>query len=205
MNSRPTEPEPLDQRKWDDEAVKFHVDQLTRVHGIAEKWTGTVATLLGIFSSVAIVSGAATLDKVTSEGLRWTIFGLVAAAGIAAIVSIVTGALAAQGTVSTRFTNWDGHALRSFVTDETPKAACKLTVSRYTGSAAAGLVFLTGLLGLLAAALPGEAPSPASVVVVDGNGQLRCGKLQKQGDGTVTLDGKSVPGRVSQVTAVSKC
>jgi hypothetical protein len=203
-SSRPIGPKPTDQAKWEEEAVKFHVEQLTRVRGAAEKWTGTVATLLGVFGTVAAISGTATLDKINSDDLRWTIVGLVSVAGVAAIVSIAVGALAAQGAVPKRRENWSGVTYRSWVTDETPKAAKKLAIARVAGLIAAGLVFAIGLLSLITASLPG-APSPASVVVVDGNGQLRCGKLQAQSDGTATLDGKPVPGQISQVISVSKC
>jgi hypothetical protein len=183
-------------------AAKLSTEQLANVRSVAEKWTGTVATLLGIFSSVAVVTGASTLDKLPSEQARQIIVCLIVAAGIAAGVSIGMGAYVAQGTPRER-SYFSGEQLRAIINDEMPKAVRLLQGSRVAGTLAAALVFIAGVIGLQAAVKEGP-KSSSSVVVIDNAGVMRCGPLSAGPNQVATVGGREIPG-ASQVLPVGSC
>lgn len=206
MSAEPPEgaplPAPPDQRLWEEAAAKAALGQLDAVRAAAEKWTGTVTALLGIFGTVAVVGGGGDIVDVPADQ-RGTVAVLVAVAGVGALVSIVTGALAAQGIRFSRHGNWNGDALRATVTERAPTAAALLNVSRASGIIAAVLVFVVGFLPLAASAEPGEERG-ATVLVVTTDGALRCGELGADAAGAVTLGGASLDG-VAQVHVVDAC
>ena len=54
-----------DDVRWDKEADDVRHKALDDVRSLSSKWEGTVATILGLFSTVAIVTGPASFDKLT--------------------------------------------------------------------------------------------------------------------------------------------
>ena len=53
-------PPPPDQSDWDKAAEQFLLDLLTKVQASAGVWSGAIAALLGIFGTVALVTGPPT-------------------------------------------------------------------------------------------------------------------------------------------------
>lgn len=202
-DATPADHTPPDQDDWDKAATEAAIGQLTAVRGSAEKWAGTLTALLGIFTTVALVTRVDALADVP-EGWRLLAFLLVVAAGLAAALSIVLAAAAAQGFGLTRYNVWNGTALRAMLTDQTPKAARLLAGSRWTGLLAALALFVLGVLTLYLSLDSPEEGAGASVVVVTEDGQLRCGELDGADDGSVTVAGNPVE-NVAQVLAVDGC
>ncbi len=197
-------PPPPDQPAWDAAATKAAVEQLTTIRATAGKWSGTVTALLGIFSSVAIVTGTSTLSDVGWLWARWALFVAVIVAGLLAAGSIWFGAQAAQGSTPSVYAVFNGTVLRDLVADETPGALKNLRLSKRFGFAAAGLVFGIGLCTLVAA-IPTVVPPASTYVVIDGNGAVHCGTLTTNSDGTVTAVGGQSIGMAKEIAPTTAC
>lgn len=183
----PDDRPPPDAAAWEEAATKAAVGQLTAVQATAEKWAGTVTALLGAFSTVAVVTGVDALADVRWEWGRWLLVVLIAAAGLAAAVSILAAALAAQGTLPRERRNWSGETLRALINEDTPKAVKKLRTSRLAGLTSAALMFVVGLASLVAAAVPKAAAQDPSVIVIDKQGVARCGTMTTSADGSIAI------------------
>ena len=201
---RPLPPRPADATKWDEEAVTFATTQLTRVRGSAEKWSATIATLLGLFGTVALVGGSDELAGFENEYVRYAIVIILAVAGIAAGVSLIMCSMAAFGAKPRIDDNWSGEALRGHVNSASADSTAKLKAALIVGFIAAALVFAVGLAGLVNAALPPDTASSTSVLVVGDDGDLRCGRLAVDANGKATVGGQEVSG-VKRISLVSKC
>jgi hypothetical protein len=202
--SRPHLPGPPDAAEWDKAAVTFATEQLARVRASATAWTGTVGTLLGLFGAVAVVGGTTKLADVPSPALRWVIVGLVAAGGLLAGVSVVTGVRAAHGASLRTSDNWSGGAYRAAVVTHTDDALDRLRWARWTGLAAALTVFGIGLLGLVGVAAQPKKAATATAVVVDETGTAVCGPIGRTANGRLTVNGTAVD-NVRDITPVTAC
>lgn len=202
MNPQDRMPPPPDAAEWDQAAGEFYRGSLDRIRSSAEKWTGSVATLLGLFGTVALVAGPSEIAKVPSH-VRDRVVGLIVLAGVAAGIAVLTGAFAAQGTPR-RMSPWNGDAYRAYVTQQAGTARRLLIASRCTGIGAALLVFITGVTVLVAGSgAAGKEASGSQIVVVTRQGQLICGELVES-RGSVTVGGQAVDD-VSTVVPVSRC
>ena len=196
-------PRPPDWDRWAKEAEDVRHESLKNARASAEKWTGTIGTLLGLFSTVAIVSGPNTIKDLDNSVVRWVALAAIAVAGALAGVSVVVGAYAAQGRL-VKVGNLDWDRLEDHTVAETDGVRSKLKVSRATAIAAAVTLLAAGLV--VAASTAVEAGKPASgssVVIVDGGGGLRCGHLSVN-RGTVKVGGQQVK-HVRQVVPVGQC
>jgi hypothetical protein len=196
---RPVEPRTTYDQAWDKAAADTLVGQLSSVRGTAEKWAGTVTALVGVFSTVAVVTGADALEDL-SQQTRIVVVALIVLAGLAALASIWKSAAAAQGSF-TRLTNWNGDSFRDASNTKIGQAITDLNRSRVAGVVAAALVFVVSVISLVAGAAP-TASSPTNVLVID-DGVLRCGALGTV-DGIASVAGTPVTA-ASQVTVVSGC
>jgi hypothetical protein len=194
-----------DDVRWDKEADDVRHKALDDVRSLSSKWEGTVATILGLFSTVAIVTGPASFDKITYTWVRWTALALIAAAGIAAFVGVYHAAQASQGPDPKLLNNLDGAALQADSFGQVEGAVRHLKWSRKATFLAAGALFAAGILVAAdAAQSAGQTPARSSVVVVDQNGTITCGKLGTGKNNETTVGGKAIIG-ARQVIAVSKC
>jgi hypothetical protein len=184
--------------------VTFATEQLTRVRTSATAWTGTVATLLGLFGAVAVIGGTTKLAEVPNPALRWVIVILVAVGGLLAAASIVTGVRAAHGATLRTSDNWSGSAYRAAVITNTDDALDRLRWARWTGLAAALTVFTIGLLGLLSVAAQPEQAAATTAVVIDATGTAVCGPIGRTADGQFTVNGSPVR-NVRDITPVTAC
>jgi hypothetical protein len=171
-------PATLYEEEWEAIAEKLEFDSLGNVRAAAEKWTGALATMIGIFSVAAIVKGPSDVAKLD---LGWTI--VVAAATGAAIASALwatyLGARAAYGFPEKfRFV---GTEVRRLYRTQTEKSARDLAGAIHWVMRAIGLLAIA--LGVLWFATPKDTAVAASMLVVQSNGQVVCGALQSPPDG----------------------
>ena len=194
-----------DDARWDKEADDIRHKRLDNIRSASGKWEGTVATLLGLFSTVAIVAGPASIDKVTSGVIRWIALVLILIAGIAALAGVYFAARASQGPDPKLLENLDGDTVHADSFQQVESAIHDLHISRRATFIAVGSLFAAGILVAGDAAYQaGQTPTSSSVVVVDNNGTITCGKLGTNNNNQTTVGRKLVIG-VRQVIVVSKC
>jgi hypothetical protein len=198
----PQLPPPSDQPAWDKAATDAAVGQLAAVRSTAEKWAGTVTALLGVFSSVAVITGTDALKDVRWQTLRIALAVAIGVAGVFAFVSIVQSARAAQGSSKT-YDNWNGDTLRAVVAGDVPAARTTLRWSKIFGVAAAVLVFAVGMVSVIASTIPKQAAGHPTVLVVDDLGNIHCGDLGGTAK-AVTVGGASITGAKS-VQVIDNC
>ena len=203
MNSRSRDlPQPADQPEWDKAASEFERTTLTAVRGTADKWVGTISTILGVFGTVFVFAGPDTLAAIKPEQARTTVFIALAFAALLALGAIVAGAFAAQG-IPKEWDNWNGSTYRAYVKKNTKTAASLLKFSRWLGIAAAVIVIGTALWATYQS-LPSPPGTGTRAIVITETGEARCGVLTTSDAGAVLIDGDTVDG-VVRVTVVDDC
>jgi hypothetical protein len=192
---------------WNLEAEKVRHEQLTRTREAAKNWGQTIATLLGVFATVAFIKGPESLDKVPSNN-AYAVAALIGAAGIAAALAVYLAAIGAQGTPK-QVRNFDGWRLKNRTQDEAGSVARKLRASRALALVAA--VTLLGAMGaawLASLSARSGATKGETLLVVTSAGVPTCGTLVrgdddklvlKVGEDSIQLDD------VGQVVKVESC
>jgi hypothetical protein len=145
----PNIPPPPDQAKWDDAAEQFQLDLLSKVQASAAVWSGAIGTLLGLFGSVALVTGPNDISKV-GPNLKVAIIVLTLVAGACAAVALVQATIAQQ-LPSVHSENWNGTVYRAYIVRTAETARQQLNLARTLGVLAAGVVFILGVVVLVAA------------------------------------------------------
>jgi hypothetical protein len=125
---------------------------LADVQSSAERWSTALGGLLGIFGTVALVTGPSDIAKVASGTLRVTIVTLIIVAGIFAGVALYLAALV-QLRPSPKSDNWNGTAYQIYVISKAQRGAKYLNLSRGFGVVAAVFVFAVGAVTLIQAGL----------------------------------------------------
>ena len=146
----PNLPGPPDAAKWDEAAQQFQQELLTKLQATAAVWSSAVSTLLGLFGTVALVSGSDALSEL-GDVMQIIVIVLIALAGVLAAASVAL-ASQAQTLPDLRAENWSGTAYRVFVSRGARRAKDKLQKSRILGLAAAAVLFAVGLITLIDAA-----------------------------------------------------
>jgi hypothetical protein len=98
----PGGPATISDAKWEERAEKLSFDALPNIRSSAEKWAGTIATVLAIFGIVTLVKGPSDVTKVKGSwwfaaNETWVIMLLAFAVGLA-VLATVRAARAAYGT-----------------------------------------------------------------------------------------------------------
>lgn len=200
-------PATIAEARWEERAEELSFDALKTVRAIAEKWTGAVATLLAIFSIVALIKGPEDITKVEGSYLgisleNWVVIFIAIAVGCGAAATILA-ALAAYGLPQDfRFV---GSEVRRLQRQEARSGAKRLGRARYLAVAA---VVALGVAILVTWLNSKEEPAaPAKTLILDSSGIRACGTLQRSteaGKLQVLEKGKknatAVP--VKEVTAV---
>jgi hypothetical protein len=175
-------PATIAEAKWEERAEELSFDALKSVRGIAEKWTGAVATLLAIFSIVALVKGPEDITKVEGSHLgisleTWVVIFIAIAVGCGAAATILA-ALAAYGLPQNfRFV---GSEVRRLQRTEARKGATRLGRARYLAVAAVVALGIAIVVTWLNA--KEEPAAPAKTLILDSNGIRACGTLQKSAE-----------------------
>lgn len=145
-------PPPSDQAEWDHAAQEFLLRSLSDIQGSAERWSTALGALLGLFGTVALVTGPADIAKVSGGPWRAAAITLIVLAGLSAGLALYLAAVV-QLRPSPHSENWNGSAYQIYVISKSQRGAKYLNVSRVLGAVAAMLVFAVGIVVLLAAAV----------------------------------------------------
>jgi hypothetical protein len=147
-------PAPPDQEAWDEAAQDFMLQALSDVQESAEKWSTALGGLLGLFGTVALVSGPDEISKVSDGPWQGTVIGLVIAAGLCAGIALYLAAVT-QMRPRPDSDNWNGTAYQIYVIRKSQHGAAYLNASRVLGVIAAVLIFAAGIAVLIDGALSG--------------------------------------------------
>ncbi len=169
--------------KWDKLAEDLQFTALASIRAMAEKWAGTIATLLAIFGIVTLVKGPDDLSKVTGSW-GWSIVPNAAIETWIILLLGLTVALAATATVLAasaaygmpRHFRFVGEAVRRLYRDEAAAAARRLYWARSTAITA--VITLSIAIGLTWLNTPDQPATPTKVLVLDNDGIRACGDLQ---------------------------
>jgi hypothetical protein len=145
-------PPPPDQDEWDQAAQEFLLRSLSDIQSSAERWSTALGGLLGLFGTVALVTGPDDIAKVSAGPWRAGAITLIVLAGLSAGVALYLAAVV-QLRPSPRSENWNGSAYQVYVISKSRRGARYLNVSRALGVVAAALVFAAGIVVLVDAAL----------------------------------------------------
>lgn len=174
---------------WAALARKAAIEAVPNLRKAATAWAGTVGTLLGLFSTVALIGGPATLDKVIPAAREQLASLTVVAIGFAAIGTFLAAA-ASQGGIRSVVPTAD--ELEQASSQEIVRARTQLRFSKIS-------TFL--VLPVLAAILIigtqnlKEDPSPGTVLATyrnaeSGQTETVCGSLQSATSGLLVRPGK---------------
>jgi hypothetical protein len=144
-------PQPDDHRDWDKAAQEFQQDVLDKVQASAGVWAGGIATLLGLFGTVALVTGPTEVAKL-SDPIKVVAVAATVVAGALAAAAVLL-ATQAQELPDLSSENWNGRAYRAYVMSGAMRARQKLTRSRFLGLGAAGVLFLLGIIVMIDSAV----------------------------------------------------
>ena len=147
---------------WQTKLDDLSRTELDTVRSTAAKWQGTISTLLGIFGTVAFVSGNQTIDKLspTAAALaKWA----VTVALVLAVGAVLSATYAAQGIPRYR-DNPDWVWLETQSRTQANRALVALRLSQGLALAAV-VVIVVGSLLVLWNSEPKAAAQPTSVLV----------------------------------------
>lgn len=188
---------------WQDKLDEQRRTQLDVVRSTAAKWQATIATLLGIFGSVAFVGGVTKVDELSKSDAMLS-KALVGVAVCLALIAILAAAYASMG-VPRRKTDATWQWLQTESTDRASRALVSLRVSQVLALAAAACV-VGGSLNLLLNSPPKSSREQHFVVTI--RGAAHCGQLMDEGN-VLKLErtGASVDlsSGVEQFVAVNAC
>jgi len=181
-----------DDWRWEREATDLRHSSLTTVRSVAEKWAGSIAALLGVFSVAAVVKGPEKLADIENGPLQITLILLVGVAAASAFVAILLAALAAQGLPRV-VDVLDGVILKAWSQQRARLAIRLLFWSRIVAATAALLIIASALIAWADVAVAGgEQKAAQSVLVVDSSGKVFCGEIQGT-DGALRFAGQTDP------------
>ena len=148
----PDLPPPPDQAEWDEAAQAFLLSSLADVQASAERWSTALGGLLGLFGTIAVVTGPDKIADVSDGWWEFAVTSLIVVAGLGAGVALYLAAVA-QMRPTPNTDNWNGTAYQAYVIGRSQRAGAYLNLSRVLGVVATGLLFAAGVLMLVDAAL----------------------------------------------------
>lgn len=140
-------PPPPDRSDWDEAAEQFLLDLLKNVQASANVWSGAIATLLGLFGTVALVTGPSDVTKLGPD-MKGAVITLTLLAGVLAGIALVLVTLAQQ-LPRVRSEGWSGGVYRAYVVKNAGTARRRLDWGRLLGIAAGAVVFVLGVTVLI--------------------------------------------------------
>jgi hypothetical protein len=162
---------------WQTKLDDLSRTELDTVRSTAAKWQGTISTLLGIFGTVAFVSGNQAIEKLSPTTAAFIKLAVTLAV-VLAVGSVLAATYAAQGIPRKRLTpDWVWLEERSRT-----QAGRALGALRCSQGLALGAVFvvIVGSLLVLWNSEPKAVPKSASVLARMANGTVVCGSLVRQ-------------------------
>jgi hypothetical protein len=191
--------------RWEKEAEDLRHNSLTNVRGTAEKWAGSIAALLGVFSVVAFVQGPEKLADIQNGWIAIFVIILTVAGALLAAAAVYVAALAAQGSPE-----WvqmlGGQDLKDSIAAKTNTAIGQLVLSRRFAIAAALLVIAGSALAWIDVLLPSEQSTNGRPALVTANGDSRCVRVITDENGALRIAGSdNAITQVSHITLVEAC
>jgi len=187
---------------WQDRFDELRRTELDSVRATAGKWQATIATLLGVFGSVAFVGGISKVDDLNDAAAAAAKTLITVAVGLA-LIAVLCAAYAAQGIPRDK-RGQNADQLRSESFSRARRALWSLRTSQVLSLAATGCVVAGSLVVLFA-----DAPSPTPPrFVVTADGRIWCGELSSaDGVAALKVDGVPIdlPSPVTAVVATSSC
>jgi hypothetical protein len=162
---------------WQGKLDDLSRTELDTVRSTAAKWQGTISTLLGIFGTVAFVSGNQTIEKLSPSAATATKVAVTAAV-LLAIGAVLTATYAAQGIPRQRKTA-DWVWLETQSGTQSGRALVALRCSQGLALAAV-FVVVAGSLLVLWNSGPKIASQSTSALVRTADGALVCGSIVRQ-------------------------
>lgn len=182
---------------WEDKATELRHTGLDRVRESAKNWETSIATLLGVFATVAFVKGPDTF-KDLSGWPRWLAAFLVLAAALVAASALILAGVISQGMP--RLYGYIGGERLKRWTQETSKSAIRLLWwSRGLALAAVLLIFAATATTWFASFTQKKTASSVETVAVLGDSHVICGALTRKA-GTNELSLAVSMGRTKAVT-----
>ena len=204
--SRP-EPKPEDWGRhpddfiWESEASSQVHRPLTDIRESANKWSQSIAGLLGVFGIAVFLKGAEQLADVPGDD-AYVVGAVLMAAVLFAAAAVYLAAIAAQG-VPRHLGQFDGWTLKELQRLAIGRTVKLFAWSRLVSVVAALLLVIGAIIGSLSALTDREGPRGVWALVVLKDGSVKCGSLEQSDDGLL-LNGAPL-GEAKDVTLVDKC
>ncbi len=136
---------------WDKAAQEFQQNILFKLQASAGVWATGLTSFLGLFGTVALVTGTDDIQKV-SGWLRPLLIGTIVISG-GLLAGSVYFCTSAQALPHVESKNWNGEAYRIYVHDNLPKVRKSLRRGQVLGVGAGVLVFMVGVTALINSAM----------------------------------------------------
>lgn len=164
-------------RYWQAKLDDLGRTELDTVRSTAAKWQGTISALLGIFGTVAFVSGNQTIEKLSPSAAAAAKLGVTVAV-VLAVGAVLSATYAAQGIPRQREAP-DWIWLATQLRKQAGRGLVALRCSQILALAAV-LVVVAGSLLVLWNSESKTAAQPASVLMRLANGSVVCGSVVSQ-------------------------
>ena len=202
-----SEPDPdaqssADEEYWQEQMLADIRAAPAALRTAASTWQGYTTTLIGLFSTVALVAGPKTITDVKYPLVGWFALACVGLAFLAAFAGLyLLAKVTASGPVPTGGTKkgveYQAATLQALNTDRSTFAWSK----RCTIGAA--VLIAVGSLAVAAAAF--VPPESGVTVLVRTPTSTICGELTTDDHGAMTVAGTAISGRTEAVTVVDSC
>jgi hypothetical protein len=179
-------------RDWEQRADAIADDSLTAIRNAAERWTTTLAAVLGLSSIVGLAKGPGDM---TGAPTPWKV-GVSLALGLAlaaAVTATVLGALAAQGSPK-RLRIASGEEVRRM--HRTAVAAASRDLFRSRVLAVVAVVFVA-VATALTWYVPRDSGSAPRLLIVTRDGALHCGPLATDAGAGLAIRDEATKSRVT--------
>ncbi|MDQ2745107.1 MAG: hypothetical protein M3Z66_22810 [Chloroflexota bacterium] len=195
-------------RQWAQLAQQAKVDALSDIRASAGKWGGTIASLTGIFSVIALIKGRTDITALVTWA-QVLIAVLLLLAVTLAFAAILLAAFAAQGIPVKSIAVNNPRAYQQQYEDQAETAATQLHWSRYLVAPATALLAVA--IGVTWFA-PTSTPTGPTVLITEKSGAVFCGSLATNATSGMVLlqpgvvSTRLIPiGAVASITTVSGC
>ncbi len=185
---------------WDQKVTDLSRTELDTVQKSATAWKALVGGLIGLFGTIAFVSGPSSLAKLPDD----TAMGVRVITVVALLVAVVATVFLARASATLYLADveaLDGDDLREGSKSAARTNLTRLRIGRVLGIIAACLVMIGSLIVFIGPEK--QSASDTSVVVVVG-GSATCGKLDLQSSELVAGE-QSLAEGVDSITVVDEC
>jgi hypothetical protein len=184
-----------DDVEWERAAEQLLHTGLHQMRSTSEKWAGSIAALLGLFSTAALLGGRSTISDLPPDMGNVALLFLILAI-VSAVTAYFLASVVAQG-IPVRIDRLDGWALKSFHKQMIRRNITFLAWSRFLTISA--VIFLACILLITFMGEGSVAQRESYAVVVQTDGTALCGKLELLPDGRLAL---LIAGKSRAVTSI---